>query len=36
MTSGERENPDQIPSRENTGETSAVISDQGGIPGQRK
>jgi hypothetical protein len=31
-----RENPDQIPSSENIGETSARVSEQGGVPGERK
>jgi hypothetical protein len=34
--SDKRENPDQIPGEENIGETQKVISEQGGIPGERK
>src|SRR5205085_4259110 len=35
-SSGTRENPEQIQSKDNAGETSAVISEQGGVPGQIK
>jgi hypothetical protein len=34
--SDKRENPKQIPGEENLGETQKVISEQGGIPGERK
>ena len=34
--SDKRENPEQIPGDENLGETQKVISEQGGIPGERK
>ena len=34
--SEKRENPEQIPGDENLGETQKVISEQGGIPGERK
>jgi hypothetical protein len=34
--SDKRENPEQIPGEENLGETKKVISEQGGIPGERK
>ena len=34
--SDKRENPDQIPREENIGETQKVISEQGGITGERK
>ena len=30
------ENPEQIPGEENLGETQKVISEQGGISGERK
>ena len=36
MNSNEREKPEQIPGSQDTGETASVISEQGGIPGQRK
>jgi hypothetical protein len=36
MRPNENEKTDQIPSRQNVGETAGVISEQGGIPGQRK
>jgi hypothetical protein len=36
MSSNEREKPEQIPGSQDSGETAAVISEQGGIPGQRK
>src|ERR687889_2597555 len=36
MRPNENEKPDQIPGAQNIGETSGVISEQGGIPGQRK
>src|SRR5215217_4247163 len=36
MRPNESEKPDQIPGAQNIGETSGVISEQGGIPGQRK
>jgi hypothetical protein len=32
----ERENPEQIPGEENLEETHKVISEQDGIPGERK
>ena len=32
----ERENPEQIPGEENLEETQKVISEQDGIPGERK
>jgi hypothetical protein len=34
--SDKRVNPEQIPGEENLGETQKVISEQGGIPGERK
>ena len=34
--SDKRENPEQIPGEENLGETQKVISEQGGISGERK
>jgi len=34
--SDKRENPEQIPGEENIGETQKVISEQGGISGERK
>ena len=34
--SDKRENPEQIPGDENLGETQKVISEQGGISGERK
>jgi hypothetical protein len=36
MNSNDREKSDQIPGSQDSGETSGVISEQGGIPGQRK
>jgi Protein of unknown function (DUF2795) len=36
MRPNENEKSDQIPGAQNIGETSGVISEQGGIPGQRK
>lgn len=36
MKPNEKEKPEQIPGSQNIGETSGVISEQGGIPGQRK
>ena len=36
MRPNENEKTDQIPRAQNIGETSGVISEQGGIPGQRK
>ncbi|HET8793735.1 MAG TPA: DUF2795 domain-containing protein [Nitrososphaeraceae archaeon] len=36
MSSNERENPEQIPGAQNIGETQKVVSEQGGIPGERK
>ena len=36
MRPNENEKPEQIPGSQNIGETSGVISEQGGIPGQRK
>jgi hypothetical protein len=36
MSSNEREKREQIPGSQDSDETSAVISEQGGIPGQRK
>jgi Protein of unknown function (DUF2795) len=34
--SDKRENPEQIPGEDNLGETQKVISEQGGISGERK
>lgn len=34
--SSDRENPEQIPSEENVDQTKAVVSDQGGVVGERK
>jgi|SRR5579875_261930 hypothetical protein len=34
--SSSRENPEQIPTRQNEAETRAVISEQGGVEGERK
>ncbi len=36
MSSNKGEKPDQIPGSQDSGETAGVISEQGGIPGQRK
>ena len=36
MSSNKGEKPDQIPGSQDSGETAAVVSEQGGIPGQRK
>ena len=36
MNSNKRENPEQIPDNENTGKTAKVVSEQGGITGERK
>lgn len=35
-SSDKRENPEQIPSGENKGETKAMVSEQAGVEGQRK
>lgn len=32
----DRENPEQIPSEENVGETKAMVSEQAGVAGERK
>lgn len=34
--SSDRENPEQIPSEENVGETKAMVSEQTGVVGERK
>jgi hypothetical protein len=34
--SSDRENPEQIPSEENVGETKAMVSEQAGVAGERK
>jgi hypothetical protein len=34
--SSDRENPEQIPSEENIGETKAMVSEQAGVAGERK
>ena len=36
MNSNDREKSDQIPGSQDSGKTSGVISELGGIPGQRK
>jgi hypothetical protein len=36
MNSNKGEKSEQIPGSQDSGETAAVISEQGGIPGQRK
>jgi hypothetical protein len=36
MSYNEKDKAEQIPGSQNAGETSSVISEQGGIPGQRK
>jgi hypothetical protein len=36
MSAGERENPEQIPSKENIEETKEMVSEQGGVLGERK
>ena len=36
MSSNKGEKSDQIPGSQDSGETAGVISEQGGIPGQRK
>lgn len=36
MNANKRENPEQIPGSSNAGETAGVVSEQGGISGQRK
>ena len=36
MRPKKKEKTDQIPGGQNIGETSGIISEQGGIPGQRK
>jgi hypothetical protein len=36
MSSSDREKPEQIPSKENIEETKAVVSEQGGVLGERK
>jgi glycerol dehydrogenase-like iron-containing ADH family enzyme len=34
--SSDRENPEQIPSEENIDQTKAMVSEQGGVSGERK
>jgi hypothetical protein len=34
--SSDRENPEQIPSEENVGETKAMVSEQAAVAGERK
>jgi uncharacterized protein DUF2795 len=36
MSSTSRENSQQIPSDQNTGQTKAMVSEQGGVSGERK
>ena len=36
MNYNEKDKAEQIPGSQNSGETASVISEQGGIPGQRK
>ena len=36
MSSNKGEKSNQIPGSQDSGETAGVISEQGGIPGQRK
>ena len=36
MRPNEKEKPEQIPGAQNIGETEKVVSEQGGIPGERK
>jgi hypothetical protein len=36
MSDGERQNPEQIPSEENIEQTKAMVSEQGGVSGERK
>ena len=36
MSYNEKDKAEQIPSSQNSGETASVVSEQGGIPGQRK
>lgn len=36
MSSDKRENPDQIPSANNEGQTKAMVSEQDGMVGERK
>jgi len=36
MSSGKRENIEQIPKEDNLGEVQKVVSEQGGVEGQRK
>ncbi len=36
MSYNEKDKAEQIPGSQNSGETASVISEQGGIPGQRK
>jgi hypothetical protein len=36
MINNDKEKTEQIPGSQDAGETAAVISEQGGIPGQRK
>lgn len=34
--SSDRENPEQIPGKENVGDTKAMVSEQAGVAGERK
>ena len=36
MSGSERENPEQIPSKGNVEQTKAMLSEQGGVSGERK
>jgi hypothetical protein len=36
MNSNNREKPEQMPGSQDPAETASVVSEQGGIPGQRK
>jgi hypothetical protein len=36
ISESERENPEQMPSKESMGQTKATVSEQGGISGDRK
>ena len=36
MSYNEKDKAEQIPGSQNSGETASVVSEQGGIPGQRK
>ncbi|HEX7142696.1 MAG TPA: DUF2795 domain-containing protein, partial [Nitrososphaeraceae archaeon] len=36
MRYNEKDKAEQIPGSQNAGETASVVSEQGGIPGQRK